>query len=73
MDLPKEKQGLAVFLSLPQDIHKWVWHLVIMDIDWVKLDKIYLHDKHTMAYTAFKVFYSYERTARVNINDFFVW
>ena len=76
-DLLKEKQGSAVFLSLPQNIHECVWHLGITDIGWTdelwvimdNLDKIYLCDKHTMA---FKDFYSNKRTAGVNINKFLV-
>ena len=31
-DLPKEKQGSMVFLSLPQNIHECVTHLSIADI-----------------------------------------
>ena len=31
-DLPKEKQGPVVFLSLPQKICKCVRHLLIVDI-----------------------------------------
>ena len=42
------------------------------EVLWVMIDKlgeIYLSDKHTMAYMAFKDFYSYKRTAGLNIND----
>lgn len=48
-DLPKEKQGPAVFLSLPQNIRECVWHLAMTDIGGANvlniiidtLDKIY--------------------------------
>ena len=49
-DLPKEKQGLAVFLSLPENILECIRHLSIGDISrgeglkliLDKLDEIYL-------------------------------
>lgn len=75
-DLPKEKQGPAVFLSLPQNIRECVRHLAMTDIGGANglniiidtLDKIYLLDENTMAYMSFKEFYSYKRAAGVNIN-----
>ena len=77
-DLMEEKQGPEVFLSLPQNIRDCVQHLAITDIGridvlWVimdKLNEIYLHDKHTMAYMAFEDFCFYSRTAGLNINNF---
>ena len=58
MDLPKGKQGPAVFLTLPQNIGECVWHLATTDISytdrlWVitnNLDEIHLRDRHTMAF-----------------------
>ena len=48
-----------------------IWR-TITDIDWTdrlrvikdKLDDVYLHDQHAMAYTSFKGFYSYKKTAK---------
>ena len=75
MDLQKEKQDPAVFLSLPQNLRECVRHLAITDIgrtdgSWVitdELDKIYLGGKHTMAYKAVKDFCSNKTAAGVNI------
>ena len=80
-EFTKRKMGPSCILSLLQNICECVRHLAITDTGqteglWVitdKLDKIYLRDKHTMAYTAFKEFYLYKRTAGVNINNFLVW
>ena len=65
--LPKEKQGLVVFLSVPQNICECIRHLSIDDISRAdglksttdKWDEIYLQDWNTSAYMAFKYFYSY--------------
>ena len=51
-DLPKEKQGLAVFLSLSQNLYECVRHLSMADINQAKglelimdkLGEIYLQD-----------------------------
>ena len=79
-DLPKEKQGPAVFLSFPQNIYNCFRHLprahngraeglkLITD----KLDEIYLQDPNTSVYMVFKEFYSYEKDNGINVNDFLV-
>ena len=74
------KTGLAVFLSLPQNIYEYVRHLSIADIGWGeglelitdKLDEIYLWDLNTSIYMAFKKFYFYKSDIGININDFLV-
>ena len=79
MDLPKEKQGPAVFLSLPQNICKCVWHLVRIDLGWTdglrviidKLDKIYLWWTHYGIYDI-QGFLFLQKTVGMNINNFLV-
>ena len=73
-----EKQGMAVFLLLPQNICECVRCLLIADITWAegwkliinKLDEIYLGDLNTSAYMAFKDFHCYKRN--IGINKFLV-
>ena len=71
-DLPKEKQDLSVFMSLPQNIHECVRHLSVSRAEGLKLitdklDELYLQDLNTSAYVAFKEFYSYKRNIGVDM------
>ena len=63
-DLPKEKQGPPVFLSLSQNICECITHLSIVDISRAeglkfiteKFDEIYLQDPNTSAYMVSRIF-----------------
>lgn len=64
-DLPKEKQGPEIFLTLSTNICECFQHIVVTDIGREdslqiitdKLDEIYLEDENTGAYMSFKEFY----------------
>ena len=77
-DLEKKKRGPAVYLQLegkardavrefkPEDIGKDTGLKSIMD----KLDEVYLKDKNTLSYTAFKEFYEYKRSSGEKYSEF---
>ena len=79
-DLPAAKQGPAVYLSLTGKAKDAVADVPVEDIgkdDGVnqlvaKLDEVYLKDKNTLAYLAFKAFYNFRRTAGMSIPTFVV-
>ena len=76
-DLSVEKQGPAVFLSLPPNIRECVRELQATDIAKAggvkvitnKLDTIFEQDEDTRAYLTFKEFYSFKRNSGMNISQ----
>ena len=76
----ERKARPSIILSLLHNICECVRHLTVTDIGRIdklqvitdKLDEIYLRNKHTKAYMAFKDFYSNKKTTGVNINDFLI-
>ena len=79
-DLKKEKYGPAIYLSIFGKARDAVSAIETEDIgkengaDTIlkKLDEIYLKDKNTRAYLAFKTFYNFRRTAGMPISEFVV-
>ena len=79
-DLPKAKQGPAVYLSLTGRARECVRDLTPAQISaetgvaniTAKLDAIFKKDHNTRAYMAFKEFYDFKRSSGVSITDFIV-
>ena len=79
-DLPKAKQGPAVYLSLTGRARECVRDLTPAQISaetgvaniTAKLDAIFKKDQNTRAYMAFKEFYDFKRSSGVSITDFIV-
>jgi len=79
-DLPREKKGPAVYLSLTKKAQSAVSELKVAEINGAngmdtilkKLDTVYLADTNTRAYTAFQRFYECKRTSGEKFEDFLV-
>ena len=79
-DLPKAKQGPAVYLSLTGRARECVRDITPEQLSaddgvttiTTKLDAIFKKDQNTRAYLVFKEFYDYRRSAGIPITEFFV-
>ena len=79
-ELKKEKHGPAIYLSLSGKSRDAVSSIEPDDIGKVdgadkiiaKLDEVFLKDKTTRSYLAFKAFYNYRRTSGMPITEFVV-
>ena len=77
-DLPKAKQGPAVYLSLTGRARECVQDITPEQLSaddgvttiTTKLDAIFKKDQNTRAYLAFKEFYDYRRSAGIPITKF---